>query len=161
MKSTLKKIEKLKELENLINIEELKGLELLETFKELEAVTELEVLRPIDAYLSPKRINLDKKIRDAILLGQEYLGVDIKNDVDINIYSQKCANTRNLLSHYIEENPRNQYLAENEISDATRFLITLAKYLLLKELCPNVDITTKFKRNLLMRTYLHIYTNWN
>lgn len=118
-------------------------------------------LKPIDSYSSPKRINLDKKIHDAILLGQEYLGVDIKNDVDINIYSQKCANTRNLLSHYIEENPRNQYLAENEISDATRFLITLAKYLLLKELCPNVDITTKFKRNLLMRTYLHIYTNWN
>lgn len=161
LKSTLKKIEKLKELENLINIGELKELELLETVKELEAVTELEALKPIDAYLSPKRINLDKKIRDAILLGQEYLGVEIKENVDINLYSQKCANTRNLLSHYIEENPHNQYLAENEISDATHFLITLAKYLLLKEICSNVDITKKFKSNLLMRTYLHIYTNWN
>ena len=135
-------------------------------FKSLKTIIKQEEgiesdLKYIDSYSSPKRISLDKKIHDAILLGQEYLGVDIKNDVDINIYSQKCANTRNLLSHYIEENPRNQYLAENEISDATRFLITLAKYLLLKELCPNVDITTKFKRNLLMRTYLHIYTNWN
>ena len=118
-------------------------------------------LKYIDSYSSPKRISLDKKIQDAILLGQEYLGVEIKKDIDINLYSKKCANTRNLLSHYIEENPHNQYLAENEISDATHFLITLAKYLLLKEICPNVDITKKFKSNLLMRTYLHIYTNWN
>ena len=80
-------------------------------------------LKYIDSYSSPKRISLDKKIQDAILLGQEYLGVEIKKDIDINLYSKKCANTRNLLSHYIEENPHNQYLAENEISDATHFLI--------------------------------------
>lgn len=135
-------------------------------FKSLKTIIKQEEgiesdLKYIDSYSSPKRISLDKKIHDAILLGQEYLGVEIKKDIDINLYSKKCANTRNLLSHYIEENPHNQYLAENEISDATHFLITLAKYLLLKEICPNVNITKKFKSNLLMRTYLHIYTNWN
>ena len=161
LKSTLKKIEKLKDLERLNDVEELKELEPLEALKELEVLTEFETLKPVSDYLSPKRVNLDKKICDAILLGQEYLGVDIKEEVDINIYSKKCANTRNLLSHYIEENPNNQYLAENEISDATDFLITLSKYFLLKEICQNIDITRKFKSNLLMRTYLHIYTNWN
>lgn len=132
-------------------------------FKNLKSkVKELEKdLKTLDDYLAPKRVNLDEKIRDAILLGQKCLGVGIKENFDINIYAQKCANTRNILSHYIDRNPRNQYLTEDEISDATYFLITLSKFLLLKEICKNIDITTKFKNNLLMRTYLHIYTNWN
>jgi hypothetical protein len=156
LKSELKIIKKLKKLEKLSEADTFVELDELKVLEEFE-----QSLKPIDPYLSPKRVNLDKKIFDAIILGREYLGVDIKEDVDIKVYSKKCANTRNLLSHYIEENPHNQYLAESEISDATRFLITLAKYLLLKEICKNIDITKKFKSNPLMRTCLNIYTNWS
>ena len=153
LKSNLKQLEK---LEKLKEVEELKDLEELEVLKEFE-----QNLKAVDTYSAPKRVNLDEKIRDAILLGQECLGVDIKENCNINIYAKKCANTRNILSHYADRNPRNQYLSEDEISDATYFLITLSKFLLLKEICKNIDIATKFKNNLLMRAYLHIYTNWN
>lgn len=119
------------------------------------------VLRCINSYSCPKRISLATKLQDAILLGEKYLGVDIQKNINLKLYANKCANTRNVLSHYIEENTQNSYLKEDEISDATYFFITLTRYLLLNDICKNVDITKNFKNNLLMRKYLNIYTNWN
>ena len=107
--------------------------------------------------ISCRRITLEKKLADAIELGRKKLNVAFVSNFHKNKFSTTCANTRNHLCHYLCENKNKAYLSLREMSEATDFFITLARILVLSEICKNIDITTIFKQNSVLRLFLKFY----
>ena len=107
--------------------------------------------------LTIRRVTLQQKIIDAINLGEIIFNTKTIKSFNIGNFSEKCANTRNNITHYLSQSKNRECFTNEEMSNAREFLMTLSRVILLQELCPTKNVSQRFKRNTILRDILHYY----